>query len=296
MNSPAHPDRSGQKPVQYIPAAEALPALLDRLPPDEAHAAQFQFTRERQRAFLARLSECGEMRAAAKHCAVSHQTAYRLRRACPVFRRACEAALVVARQHAEDALATRAMHGVEEEVYYHGEVIATRRRFDSRLLLAHLARLDRLAERGDVAALAEDFDALLDAMAKEDEGAVQVLTDRAAMQVDGAAESQPEPAQKTSSGPCNMRSMSPAEDGVEEPDQKGEGGDGEALPELERRLQAMEAARPVSATPLRDFASPDDAEMLQLFAFENGAEQWWEIGELADLPEALIERIGPEWR
>ncbi len=41
-------------------------------------------------------------------------------------------------------LAERALEGVEEQVFYHGEVIATRRRFDTRLLLAHLARLDAL--------------------------------------------------------------------------------------------------------------------------------------------------------
>lgn len=92
--------------------------------------------------------------------------------------------------------------------------------------------------------------------------------------------------------------MSPDMEEPKEPDQEPEpapdqGGE-EPLPELERRLQAMEAARPATATPLRQFERPDDAEMLQLFAFENGADGWWEIGELADLPEALIERIGSD--
>ena len=44
---------------------------------------------------------------------------------------------------------------------YHGEVVATRRRFDSRLLLAHLARLDRLTADAKVDAFAGDFEAAL---------------------------------------------------------------------------------------------------------------------------------------
>ena len=43
-----------------------------------------------------------------------------------------------------------------------GEVVATRRRFDSRLLLAHLARLDRLTADAKVEAFAGDFEAALD--------------------------------------------------------------------------------------------------------------------------------------
>src|SRR6187431_302171 len=41
---------------------------------------------------------------------------------------------------------TRAIEGIEEEVRYRGEVVGTRRRYDTRLLLAHMARLDKLAE------------------------------------------------------------------------------------------------------------------------------------------------------
>jgi hypothetical protein len=46
-------------------------------------------------------------------------------------------------------------------VFYHGEEVARRRRYDSRLLLAHLARLDRLCEARADAGEAEDFDDLL---------------------------------------------------------------------------------------------------------------------------------------
>ncbi len=63
------------------------------------------------------------------------------------------------------------MNGVEEKVFYHGEEVATRTRFDSRLLLAHLARLDKRAEAMeacdtcDTALLGEhDFDAAVEAL------------------------------------------------------------------------------------------------------------------------------------
>lgn len=53
-----------------------------------------------------------------------------------------DGALVLARQVAEDVLAQRALEGVEEPVFYRGEQVGSRWRFDARLLLAHLARLD----------------------------------------------------------------------------------------------------------------------------------------------------------
>ena len=73
---------------------------------------------------------------------------------------------MLARDHAEQVLADRALNGVEEKVFYHGEEVATRTRYDSRLLLAHLARLDAKAkelatcESCDVPLVGEgDFDA-----------------------------------------------------------------------------------------------------------------------------------------
>ena len=78
---------------------------------------------------------------------ISRSTAYRMRRACGRFEQLWDAALLVARTQVEAVLADRALNGVEETIFYHGEAVATRRRYDARLLLAHLARLDRM--RGD---------------------------------------------------------------------------------------------------------------------------------------------------
>ena len=98
-------------------------------------------TPSRQADFLSSLQLFGNVRLACRSASVSAQTAYQARRAAPSFARAWDAALLAARAHAEATLADRALNGVEEAVYYHGEEVARRRRFDSRLLLAHLARL-----------------------------------------------------------------------------------------------------------------------------------------------------------
>ena len=103
-------------------------------------------TPPKQAAFCEALANHGNVRLACRAVQVSPQTAYRARRASPAFRQCWDAALVIARDHAEQVLADRALNGVEETVFYHGEEVATRRRYDSRLLLAHLARLDKRVE------------------------------------------------------------------------------------------------------------------------------------------------------
>ncbi|EIZ80820.1 hypothetical protein WSK_0502 [Novosphingobium sp. Rr 2-17] len=115
--------------------------------------------------FLDRLSEKGDVRAAAAFVGMSRQSAYVMRRRDVVFAQGWVAAMVLARRHAEEVLATRALDGVEEPVWFRGELVGARRRFDGRLLLAHLERLDRAAEehsRGEAALeLADRFDELL---------------------------------------------------------------------------------------------------------------------------------------
>ncbi|MBY8338272.1 hypothetical protein KYN89_14580 [Alteriqipengyuania sp. NZ-12B] len=85
-----------------------------------------------------------------------------MRRACPRFARLWDAALLVARTQVEAVLADRALNGVEETIFYHGETVATRRRYDARLLLAHLARLDRLTQNPATHHAATGFDIALD--------------------------------------------------------------------------------------------------------------------------------------
>jgi hypothetical protein len=133
-----------------IPSAE--------LAPDLAPATQAQFVQV--------LAQWGNVRAAAQQVGVSRQHLYRMRRASAQFREMWDAALLLARPQVEEVLADRALNGVQEVVFYHGEEVATRTRYDSRLLLAHLARLDRLAVTYGVAKAAEEFDTRLEWLAR----------------------------------------------------------------------------------------------------------------------------------
>ncbi len=146
-----------------------LPAIIPDTQTPFTEPPPAQFTREDQAAFLDALSDWGNVRAAARATRVSRTTAYRMRRACPRFRELWDAALVAARPRVEEVLADRALNGVAEAVYYHGEEVAVRTRFDARLLLAHLGRLDRIAGDSKAEGLAADFFAQVEALVEEPE-------------------------------------------------------------------------------------------------------------------------------
>jgi hypothetical protein len=119
---------------------------------------------EAQAKFVEVLAQWGNVRAAAAQAGVSRAHLYRMRRASPEFRRMWDAALVLARPQVEEVLADRAMNGIAETVYYHGEEVATRIRFDTRLLLAHLGRLDRVEGAQGVRNAVLDFDERVEAL------------------------------------------------------------------------------------------------------------------------------------
>jgi|GEM_PF-938600 len=125
-----------------------------------APAPALAFTPARRALFCDLLAASGNVRAVCARVGVSPHTAYRQRRRDAGFSALWDAALVLARDHAEAVLAERALEGVEEAVFYHGEEVARRRRFDTRLLLAHIGRLDaRYSARAE--ANAARFDGLL---------------------------------------------------------------------------------------------------------------------------------------
>ena len=123
--------------------------------------------RQRQARFLEALSVGGNVRTACRAAAVAPATAYRWRRACRHFARGWEAALVVARAQLEEVLAERALNGVSEEIWHRGELVGERRRHDTRLLLAHLARLDARAADMNIADAAAQFDDALEHFARD---------------------------------------------------------------------------------------------------------------------------------
>jgi len=143
------------------------------------------FSREKQVRFLEALSLWGSVRAACRAVPVAPQTVYRARRSDADFALAWDAAVLVARPHVEDVLSDRALNGVEEPVFYHGEEIARRRRYDSRLLLAHLARLDKAEDRDEVREVAEDFDAALERLRRGERVDPEPDDDRHEAEADG---------------------------------------------------------------------------------------------------------------
>ena len=210
------------------PAPANFPALVEDLPGDETRAPQTQFTLDLRIAFLEALAVSGSVRSAARRVKVSHQSVYRARRSSAAFGRAWDAAMVIARGQAEALLADYAMSGVEEEVWYHGEIVGTRRRVSDRLLLAHLGRLDRMRTDARIEALAEDFDGLLHRMRAGEpidvdvgEGAKRAAagsrpsppTSARLEPVEGHSPNlTPGTPQILSPGQCNTRSMSAAEE------------------------------------------------------------------------------------
>ena len=104
------------------------------------------WTPARKARFLDHLARHGNVRAACAAVGMSPEAAYKARRREGLFAQGWSAALVLAREHVGQVLADRALNGVTEPIFYRGEQVGARVRFDSRLLLAHLARLDALAE------------------------------------------------------------------------------------------------------------------------------------------------------
>lgn len=236
-------------PFAYEQAAKGNP---DSAPnPTDARSL---FTRPRQVAFLAALAATGSVRSAAATAGISHQTAYRARLASPGFRRGWEAAMLAARAQAEEVLACRALDGWEEDVVYHGEVVARRRRFSDRLLLAHLARLDRLCGDAEVAEFADRFDEVLaryeageDRPARPPEPAAEPVAEAAA-RADPAAE----PDGALSSGLWSTWST-----------QGAGAGEGASIPP------------PLPALPGRDGAAFSEAQRLHIGLYG----VWWHEGE-----------------
>lgn len=135
--------------------------------PIDTSVTEAGWTPERMARFLSLLAEAGNVRACAQACGLSAQSVYKLRRRDPLFARAWQAAVLLARDHSEQVLASRALEGVEEPIYHRGELVGTRRRYDTRLLLAHMARLDRQAEAAAAETDAGRFDELVALVAGE---------------------------------------------------------------------------------------------------------------------------------
>lgn len=233
--------------------------------------------------FLESLQVMGNVSIACARAGVSRQAAYRARRRSMAFARAWDAALLAARTVAETALAERAIDGIEETIYYHGEAVGSRRRYSDRLLLAHLGRLDKLAERVDVAATLPELDDMVDHL-RAGEPLDEALDERAMAQ----ARQEMDRGLQPGHGRYQQDSVTPV---TPCPDCGGFCEDAKADPAralteddcqwLGNRLDRMDAARPAGALEpyQRPGGDPDqDIEAMQLRAFEAGEDEWWLLG------------------
>ncbi len=164
-----------------------------------AHSARYSgrgWTPALKARFLDHLASRGNVRAACARVGLSAEAAYRLRRRDPLFARCWAAAIVLARDTSEQVLADRAIDGVEEQVWHRGELVGSRRRYDARLLLAHLARLDRLADEEAAGEDAGRFDELVARIAgadmpeglRSDDGVLPLPREQAVRQAEREAE------------------------------------------------------------------------------------------------------------
>jgi molybdenum-dependent DNA-binding transcriptional regulator ModE len=143
------------------------------------------WTPERVRIFLDTLAESGVVADAARAAGMSVRSAYRLRNRADggAFNVAWIAAQLRARQRLGDAVLSRALHGCVELVVREGEVWAEKHRYDNRLTMAVLSRLDRLAEAGDDASraarfVAQEFDQFVDLVCAGGDGAAAFIGSR----------------------------------------------------------------------------------------------------------------------
>ena len=118
------------------PAADATrdPLAFAPVPRKYRHDG---WTVERQRAFIAALAELGSVKSACQRINLATTGAYHLRRqpGADSFRAAWEAALASGVQRLADIAIDRAIEGTSVPVFYHGEQVGERRRYNDRLLM-----------------------------------------------------------------------------------------------------------------------------------------------------------------
>jgi hypothetical protein len=157
---------------------DANPALL--APPETSH-----WTPAKERIFHEVLADTGVVADACRACGMSRKAAYARRRSAAgrAFALAWDAAILIARGAVSDDVMSRSRHGVIDRIYRNGELWGERHRYDNRLTMAVLTRLDRQAEGfGEnaplIRAIAQEFDGFLDILPQGVEGAEQFVAAR----------------------------------------------------------------------------------------------------------------------
>ncbi|HEX8483096.1 MAG TPA: hypothetical protein VF650_14460 [Allosphingosinicella sp.] len=134
-----------------------MPALVDPLESSKLETSFSEtrrlrhdgWTPEKKRLFLERFAECGVIVEACEAVGMSAKAVYNLRDRDPLFAAGLDAACVKARGPLADEAYSRARNGVVERIYKDGIVVAERHRYDNRLTMSVLARLDARIDRAE---------------------------------------------------------------------------------------------------------------------------------------------------
>ena len=145
---------------------------LDNSFTDTQHIRSDGWTSFKRKAFLNDLAERGSVTAACKTASMNARSAYQLRHRDPLFATAWQAALVFAHQRLADDVIDRSISGCVEQIYRDGAIVGERHRYDNKLSIAVLGRLDRQLERAEASDQAHlsalgQWEAFVDAVAEE---------------------------------------------------------------------------------------------------------------------------------
>ena len=190
---------SPDEPVQALPPAPPAPVEPDS--PALATDLEDSFFETRRlrhdgwngpamATFCRTLAETGIVTEACRACGKAAKSAYALRQREPLFARAWESALSLARERLADDLLARSLKGSAEQIIRDGCIWGERHSYDNKLAFAILRRLDRRAELGatfrtppadripdPVPAVSGDWQMLLDALSEgRKEDAALLLT------------------------------------------------------------------------------------------------------------------------
>lgn len=145
----------------------------------------YHWTPACQRLFLEALACTGSVMKSAKEAGKSPRAAYnlRFRREGIAFRLGWDAAVLVSREVVSSTLMDRALHGYEETTLKQDDGSTLRGKYDNRLSIGLLSRLDRMAQSqatehsrdAQVQMVVQDFEAFLDLIEQGGSGAAAAL-------------------------------------------------------------------------------------------------------------------------
>lgn len=191
------PEREYRSPFTPPPPGSLVAPFLENSFTQTHRGRHDGWTPERKRLFLDELSQGGVVTRAAQGAGMSAPAAYELRNRDPLFAAGWQAALHLARQRLADELLARSLNGVVEQIHRDGCIVGERHRYDNRLSLGLLNRLDRQAELADArdaahSRVAGHWAAYLEALGAGRDAELLALVDPTAAAAAEAARSAPE--------------------------------------------------------------------------------------------------------